>query len=369
MALPSMLREPIIDVFKSSTQFCATAFTPPDREILMIVSTKDPASARGVLLANIDKLLQVALESSSELLHPLCYIHVRANNAADFASFSVTVQQDTEFFKYLLTPAQVFQSSPVTQQRPRIVHSSDARNSRLFSITVMSVTSVGEYSSGQSASNSGKKFFKILHTLDNSLFPWVELSNHYPPPSVTNLYNEIWTLLSLEPHHNIIEPPEAVIVSPDNLVIGCIYAYHNHGDLGQYLRTHVRQSIERVLGWALEIVDAVSHLHSHGIMHNDIHVQNIIMTDDLTVRLIDLGSAIALSQAEVDKDLRDTKRVLRYLFSNCPAEERSRDPVNLREDLPLCVVKALGEESTLTEMGLKIQEAQIDVGKQLTGRI
>jgi len=116
-------------------------------------------------------------------------------------------------------------------------------------------------------------------------------------------------------------------------------------------------------------VDAVSHLHSHGIMHNDIHVQNIIMTDDLTVRLIDLGSAIALSQAEVDKDLRDTKRVLRYLFSSCPAEERSRDPVNLREDLSLSVVKALGEESTLTEMGLKIQEAQADVGKQLTGRI
>jgi len=358
MALPSILREPIIDVFKSSTQFCATVFTPPDREILMVVSTKDPASTKCVLLANIEKLLETALESSSELVHPLSYIHVRANDAADFASFAVAVKHDTEFVRYLLPPSQVFPSVP--RQTPRIVHSSDVRNSRLYSITVMSVTSIGEYPSGQFA--SGNKFFKILHSLDNSLFPWTELSNHYPPPSVTNLYNEIRTLLSLEPHRNIIEPPEAVTVSPDGLVIGCIYAYHNHGDLERYLRTHPRQSIEQVLDWALEIFDAVSHLHSHGIMHNDIHVQNIIMADDLTLRLIDLGSSITLSQVEVDKDLQDMKRVLRYLFSKCPAEERSRDPVNLREDLPLFVVEALGKESTLADLGLKIQEARERLG-------
>jgi hypothetical protein len=93
------------------------------------------------------------------------------------------------------------------------------------------------------------------------------------------------------------------------------------------------------------------------------------MADDLTVRLIDLGSAITLSQVEVDKDLRDMKRVFRYLFSNCPAEELSRDPVNLRDDLPLSVVKALDDESTLAGMGLKIQESRTDVGKLVTGRI
>jgi Protein kinase domain len=362
MSLQSILREPIIDVFKSNTQFCATAFTPPNREVLMIVSTNDPASARGVLRANLDKLLEVALEISSELLHPLSYIHVQANDAADFASLSIAVKHDAEFFKHLLTPTQIFQSCPSAQNTPRIVHSSDTRTSHLFSVTVMSITSVGEYSTEESGPNSGTKFFKILHTLDNHLFPWVKLSNHYPPPSATNLYNEIRTLHSLEPHHNIIEPPEAVIIGPDGLVIGCVYTYHNHGDLGQYLRTHSRQSIEQVLDWALEIVDAVRHLHSQGIMHNDIHVQNIIMADDLTIRLIDLGSTITLSEVEVNKDLRETKRALRYLFSSCPVEERSRDPVNLREDLPLSVVEALGEESTWTEMGSKIREARADVG-------
>jgi len=36
--------------------------------------------------------------------------------------------------------------------------------------------------------------------------------------------------------------------------------------------------------------------------------------------------------------------------SKCPREERSRDPVNLREDLPEAVVRVLHENTTLEGM-------------------
>jgi hypothetical protein len=119
-------------------------------------------------------------------------------------------------------------------------------------------------------------------------------------------------------------------------VIGCVY---NNGDLAKFLGTHVRQSIGLVLNWTFEIVDAV-------------------MANDLTVRLIDVGAAVALLRA----DRRDVKRVFAIHFSRCPAEERSRDRLNLREDVPLSVIETLGEESKLTDIRTKMEDPRVETG-------
>ena len=183
-------------------------------------------------------------------------------------------------------------------------------------------------------------------------------------PSVRALYNEIRTLLSLEPHRNIIPPPEALIVQDfpyRHMVVGCVYPYYAQGSLGQYLQTHSIQPLSWILEWASDILAGICHLHSHGIHHGDIHIGNIIVGDDSILRLADFGDATPLSQMTSQYEFQDVpsaKRVLKYLFAKNPKEENPRDPVNLREDLPESVREALYEGATLGEMCWKIEEGR-----------
>lgn len=164
-------------------------------------------------------------------------------------SARVSPSLDLEFLNHLLSPTQFFRRNLV--ELPRLVPSSDIGIRDIVAVTCMSITSVGEYTS-----STEEMFFKTLHTIDNKFFLIEGLANEYPPPSATALYNEIRTLLSIEPHRNVSAPPKAVIISPrDNLIIGCIYKYHAFGPLGEYLQAHSLQSVLRVLDWALDIVE------------------------------------------------------------------------------------------------------------------
>lgn len=51
------------------------------------------------------------------------------------------------------------------------------------------------------------------------------------------------------------------------------------------------QPVELVTGWLAQIADALATLHKSGLVHLDIKPQNIIVTDDGTIKLIDFGLA------------------------------------------------------------------------------
>jgi serine/threonine protein kinase len=58
-----------------------------------------------------------------------------------------------------------------------------------------------------------------------------------------------------------------------------------------YKERHGQFAEKEVLGWAITICDVVSYLHSKGVLHRDISPDNIMLTDDNTIKFIDFGTS------------------------------------------------------------------------------
>lgn len=62
--------------------------------------------------------------------------------------------------------------------------------------------------------------------------------------------------------------------------------------LGEVFKERHGQFTEKeVLGWAVTICDIVSYLHSKGVIHRDISPDNIMLTEDNTIKFIDFGTS------------------------------------------------------------------------------
>lgn len=57
---------------------------------------------------------------------------------------------------------------------------------------------------------------------------------------------------------------------------------------------------QQVIEWACQVLDALSYIHTKGIVHRDINPKNIMLCNDGTVKLIDFGTAKNIN--EIDKD-------------------------------------------------------------------
>jgi len=57
---------------------------------------------------------------------------------------------------------------------------------------------------------------------------------------------------------------------------------------------------QQVIGWAYQLSDALSYIHTNGIVHRDINPKNIMLCSDSTIKLIDFGTA---------KNLKDSDKV------------------------------------------------------------
>lgn len=357
--IPWSVQRPVFDAYKMETQFSAMVFHPSHPKALFIVTAKDKDAAfTNLQTQNVAERLKPIIPLMPAG-HPFSYLHVIMRDQDLLDAEVKTLKLD--FVKHLLSSSQLLEQCPSAS--PPLVSFRNLDIQEFRAVTFMSITAVGI---SMSTSYETQKFFKILHGFDDTFSPIAGLmsSQSSPPVPVRALYNEIRTLLSLKPHRNIIPPPEALII-PDfpygHIVVGCVYRYYPQGSLGQYLQTHFIQPISWILEWASDILAGISHLHSHGIHHGDIHIGNIIVGDDSILRLADFGDATPLSQMTSQYEFQDVpsaKRVLKYLFAKNPKEENPRDPVNLREDLPESVREALYEGATLGEMCWKIEEGR-----------
>ena len=71
-------------------------------------------------------------------------------------------------------------------------------------------------------------------------------------------------------------------------------------------RTHIdiiragNVSLEKILGWAVQICDGISEIHRIGIVHRDIKPDNIRISDSGRMKVLDFGLAKTVSVDTVD---------------------------------------------------------------------
>lgn len=98
------------------------------------------------------------------------------------------------------------------------------------------------------------------------------------------------TILS---HSNIVN---VLDVEEDDNCYYLVMEYINGPTLKEYLCKEGKLSADEAVEMTLQILKGIAHAHHHRIIHRDIKPQNILMTENGTLKVLDFGIARALSE-------------------------------------------------------------------------
>lgn len=88
---------------------------------------------------------------------------------------------------------------------------------------------------------------------------------------------------------------ECINISKD----GILLALYERGDLESYIEGEIEVDRFRKAGWILSIIQTILHFHNAKVLVDDMALRNILITDDLSLRMIDFGQC-ALFPMDVD---------------------------------------------------------------------
>ena len=71
---------------------------------------------------------------------------------------------------------------------------------------------------------------------------------------------------------------------------------------GQTLRQHHPREVSEILEIAIQMVAALDHAHSQGIIHRDLKLENIVLTQSNTIKLMDFGLARSRSAPRLTEE-------------------------------------------------------------------
>lgn len=166
-------------------------------------------------------------------------------------------------------------------------------NNQTLCETKTNIINKNNYSIIQKIDNGfNSQLFKAINALDKSIVMIKELiPNNNKNENILNEINILQLIEKYGNHKNIMR-------------YNNFYIYHNKYYLiteyidGKTLYDKLYNNninIKTAIKIMYEITLAILFLHTHNIIHNDIKPENIIIKNDLTVKLIDFGSAIDLN--------------------------------------------------------------------------
>lgn len=103
---------------------------------------------------------------------------------------------------------------------------------------------------------------------------------------------------------------------------------------GVSLRQFIEQqslSLKRCIDIILQVAYALSHLHSHGVIHGDLKPENILITEDGEVKVIDFG--IARMHEEVKKEKGRTTKMIGTPNYLSPEQKEDSSKISYASDI------------------------------------
>lgn len=116
-------------------------------------------------------------------------------------------------------------------------------------------------------------------TVLKSPFPDAEMENH-----ILDIAKEASIYHRVGPHERLVR-------ILDHSRDGLILEYMKNGDLKTYLQAQDLIPMSLKLKWAYQIAQAVSLLHSNGIIHCDIKPRNFLLDATLNIKIIDFSGS------------------------------------------------------------------------------
>jgi serine/threonine protein kinase/Flp pilus assembly protein TadD len=181
------------------------------------------------------------------------------------------------------------------------------------------------------------KRYKIVRTLgkggwgevnlatDTSSGDHVAIKSLEPGENVTieSVEKEIQALAGLD-HPGIVKYSDSFVED------GCIYVVMEYvaGETLEALAEKGPVPLPQVRRYALQLVDALEHIHSRGIIHSDLKPENIIIDTEDNIRLIDFG-IVRTASAEIASDIKEIRGTLHYMSP----EQAEGNPYDIRSDL------------------------------------
>lgn len=104
------------------------------------------------------------------------------------------------------------------------------------------------------------------------------------------------------------------------------------GSLRQFLM-NTPLSLKRALEMILEIAYAICHLHTHGIIHRDLKLENILVTEDGSIKLIDFGIAQLLDDIKIGECAVFRHRTIGTPIYMSPEQLKNPDKVSYPSDI------------------------------------
>ncbi|KAK8221559.1 kinase-like domain-containing protein [Phyllosticta capitalensis] len=102
---------------------------------------------------------------------------------------------------------------------------------------------------------------------------------------------EVYERLSMDPDLKVLKYYGAVELEPGHF--GLRFEWAKNGDLRSFIRKNRLEDypVEQRLGWAIDLASTLAKIHAMGIFQSDFSCRNVMLTEDLSVKIADFDGA------------------------------------------------------------------------------